>query len=296
MMSNTSAASVTKLPPMKWSQTPDTVSIVFRVVYGKDEQLEPVVAFESDRLQFRVTAAGVDYDLDAETFEAISVDKSAWSILPNGSVLVVMHKANEKEDEYVMWPFPLKDHRQYKSFVQVDWERWEDSDVDESDDGESSRMPAPPPPSLSNEAPDIASMMSSLGGGEGGGGDMQKMMEMMGGGGEGGGGDMQKMMEMMGGGGGGEGGMPDFSKLAENMTDTDMESMMKSMQSMAPGESSSSESGEEGEEGEGDDKDETSTETKESSEFCESTECSTETKESSECCESPECSQEKLSE
>lgn len=217
---------LTKLPPMKWSQTADTVSIVFRILHDKDTTLAPTVVFGEERLSFEVDANGTKYKIDARTFARISESESKWSLLPNGAVMVVLQKVHESEDEYVMWPFPFHDIQQYKSFVQVDWDRWEDSDEDDESDADQGA-----PPALSSETPDMASLMGSLGGMGGGGGDMQKMMEML---------------------GGENGAGPDFSKLAEGMSDVDMESMMQSMAQMGGSDGEDDESDEEGdEEGDG---------------------------------------------
>ncbi len=116
-----------RIPLMSWSQTHTHVSVVIAVRNTTDN---PVVELTDECLTFSMETSEAKYNIQAKWFDTILSESSSWKTLHNGNLLLSLEKKEESE-----WFHPFA-NKAYKGFVQIDWSRWTDYDLEYSDDDE----------------------------------------------------------------------------------------------------------------------------------------------------------------
>jgi prostaglandin-E synthase len=94
------------------------------------------IQLTDDKLVFKGTSGGKEYDVDLEFFKPIVNATSTYKVLPRSVQMHIMKKQSENEDDdEEFWPRLLKDKVKEKNQVAVDWDRYVDEDDQDGGEG-----------------------------------------------------------------------------------------------------------------------------------------------------------------
>ena len=112
---------MTSTPTLLWSQTPESVDITIRLPNIEEE----TVSCENNKFLFSCSSQSknyrIEFDLD-KTVEKVSYNKY------DNRIAIVLEKV-----EYEKWEFLTKVRGIYKNNIKIDWDKWEDSDEEQSE-------------------------------------------------------------------------------------------------------------------------------------------------------------------
>ena len=115
-------------PNVMWAQRSDSLYVTIKLADVTNE----TVTLTEDTLSFSGTSEGKEYGVEMKLFAPVSTEDSTWKVLPRSVQLHIMKKEKSEDDEE--WPRLLEDKALQKSFVSIDWDRWDDEEADEAFD------------------------------------------------------------------------------------------------------------------------------------------------------------------
>jgi hypothetical protein len=108
------------LAPVKWAQRSDSVYLTIDL---RDVQ-EAKIDLTTTELHFTGKSEGNDYQLSLEFLHEVDPQKSVWNVLPRSVQMHIVKAASSTH----FWERLLKDKRQEKTNVKVDWDKFVDED------------------------------------------------------------------------------------------------------------------------------------------------------------------------
>ena len=116
-------------PSTKWAQRLDKVYLTIELPDAKDVKLNlrPDGHFN---FSAKAPADGMQYELDLELFDAVSVEESQAAVAPRAICYLV------KKAEAKWWPRLLKKEGRPPVFLKVDWDKWQDEDDEDAGFGD----------------------------------------------------------------------------------------------------------------------------------------------------------------
>ncbi|KAK8797391.1 hypothetical protein WA158_004599 [Blastocystis sp. Blastoise] len=112
------------VPTLTWAQRKTLVYINIVFSDGKDIKVD----IEKSKISFSGELEDKKYAIEFELFGSILPENSTWS-KTDRLVSICL-----KKEEITNWPRLTKVKNLYKTNIQIDWEKWVDSDGDDYDD------------------------------------------------------------------------------------------------------------------------------------------------------------------
>eukprot|EP00636_Phaeomonas_parva_P000009 CAMPEP_0118862424 /NCGR_PEP_ID=MMETSP1163-20130328/7628_1 /TAXON_ID=124430 /ORGANISM="Phaeomonas parva, Strain CCMP2877" /LENGTH=230 /DNA_ID=CAMNT_0006796331 /DNA_START=125 /DNA_END=817 /DNA_ORIENTATION=+ len=167
-------------PPVMWAQRKDSLYVTFKLQDVKDES----ISLTATTLSFAGTSNNKSYAVEMDLFKEVDPESSTWKVLPRSIQMHIMKK-EEDEDPEEGWARLLKDKALQKSFVSIDWDKWQDEDDDDPAAFDTSALDggmnfggAGGMPGMGGGMPGMGGGMPGMGGGAGGM-DMAALMQQM---------------------------------------------------------------------------------------------------------------------
>jgi len=112
-------------PTLLWSQTPESIDISIRLPNIQDE----TVSCENNHFMFSCSSQYKNYRIEFDLDK--SVEKVSYNKYDN-RIAIVFEKA-----DYEKWEFLTKERGIYKNNIKIDWDKWEDSEGEQPEEGAS---------------------------------------------------------------------------------------------------------------------------------------------------------------
>ena len=116
---------MTSTPTLLWSQTSESVDITIRLSNIQDE----TVSCENNHFLFSCLSQSKNYRIEFDLDK--SVEKVSYNKYDN-RIAIVLEKA-----DYEKWEFLTKVRGIYKNNIKIDWDKWEDSEGEQPEEGAS---------------------------------------------------------------------------------------------------------------------------------------------------------------
>ncbi|KAM7457703.1 Hsp90 co-chaperone [Blastocystis sp. ATCC 50177/Nand II] len=119
---------------MKWAQRKESVFVTISVGGITD----PKVDITPSTLSFAGKTKDNEYAVTLSFYKDIDPKTSKWSCTDRCVQFHLMKDSSES------WPQLLKEKNQYKNLLQIDWDRWADSDDEDADGNPAGNFQLPP--------------------------------------------------------------------------------------------------------------------------------------------------------